>query len=125
MKKHQKQLIADYFSNHLKKEMEPELNSLLKKDASARSYFRTYAIMHEQLLDREEDLGDLLKFSNKKTDQLDTHPPPFKKLLLLGAVAAIFIICFSWLTRNVDKDQESTASFASANIIPKNIHSAH
>lgn len=120
MKKHQKQLIADYFSNHLKKEMEPELNSLLKKDASARSYFRTYAIMHEQLLDREEDLGDLLKFSNKKTDQLDTHPPPFKKLLLLGAVAAIFIICFSWLTRNVDKDQESTASFASANIIPKN-----
>lgn len=120
MKTNQKQIIADYFSNHLKKEMESELNSMLKKDASARSYFRTYAIMHEQLLDREEGLGDLLKFSCKKTDHLDTQPPPLKKILLLGTLAVIFIICFSWLTISVLENQGNGTSFASTNITPKN-----
>ena len=93
MTKHQKQLIAHYFSNQLKKEQETELNLLLKNDLAARSYFRTYATMHEHLHYSEDKIGDLLNFSSTISDQEEPKYSRFKTPLLIIGAATIIMFC--------------------------------
>ena len=117
MKKHQKQLIADYFSNQLKRKHETELNQLLRNDPAARSYFRTYATMHEQLVDGEENIGDLLDFCSKKSEQTEPKYSLCKNPCLLIGAAAILMLC-TYLVLHIDSSTNEATSFSTTNNKP-------
>ena len=117
MKKHQKQLIADYFSNQLKRKHETELNQLLRNDPAARSYFRTYATMHEQLEDGEVNIGDLLDFCSKKSEQTEPKYSLCKNPCLLIGAAAILMLC-TYLVLHIDSSTNEATSFSTTNNKP-------
>ena len=117
MTKHQKQLIADYFSNQLKKEQETELNLMLKNDPAARSYFRTYATMHEHLHDCGDSIGDLLNFSSNKSEQKEPKYSLLKTPGFMIGAAAVLMFCIHLLI-TIDSSTNETISSGTTNNNP-------
>lgn len=117
MTKHQKQIIADYFSNQLKKEQKTDLNLMLKNDPAARSYFRTYATMHEHLQDYGDSIGDLLNFSSNKSEQTEPKYSLLKTPGFIIGATAVLMFCIHLLI-TIDSSTNETISSGTTNNNP-------
>lgn len=112
MKKKDQKLIQDYFESNLNREEVKALEKLLLGNPKARSFYRTYAAIEENLFD--SDLINL-PLSDFEVENLEAHKPfPLFKALVSGFAALLILgVGFLWLNQST----ENSAPLAKAQVI--------